>query len=102
MASSVAMSGTTFIWETSMKDIRRRCCFSCSPRPSREEVGLGIVIVGVGAFDGAMCLRREGKSTIRFVIFEGREECRVWEFDALSLDGIRLYVTICMLWVVCL
>ena len=50
-----------------------------------------MMIVGVGAFDGVLRLRREGKSTMGFVIFERREECRVWEFDAL-LWGELLWV----------
>jgi len=44
------------------------------------EVGAGVVIVGVGAFDGALCLRREGKSTMGFVIFER------WEL----VGGVRI------------
>ena len=38
------------------------------------------MIVGVGAFDGALCLRREGKSTMGFVIFER------WEL----VGGVRI------------
>ena len=86
------MSGTTFIWEVLEKETRRCCFGSCSSCLSRTEVEVGFVFVGVEAFDGecACSLRRKGKSTIRFVIFERRRAgVGGWSWIVLMMhDGL--------------